>query len=136
MRTAHRLSTALVAVITAMAVSSALGDEVPTSEQTDTAAVVFGSQTQSVGKLDLRVGDLTYVLTPEQLQQALGTDFERLSGLESPADEQMDQIEVRAIREQHDASATPIPFGFGSIAWAFQNPADAWRIFFPVELGS
>lgn len=109
-------------------------ERIGSPETHDPQTVVFASETRP--QLDLRIGDLTQILTPEQLEQALGRDVRDLSGYESPAEEQTEQIEVRAVREQHGAGMAAIPLGFASIAWAFQNPAEAWRIFLPVELDS
>lgn len=95
------------------------------AESGDTA--VFTSET----RLDLRLGDVTQILSAEQLEQALGTD---LLNVEAPGEEQMEQIEVHATREQYEEVRSNIPFGFASIAWALQNPAEGWRILFPVQL--
>lgn len=124
----------MLAVAALTSTSLALAAEVPQSDTRTTNTAVFDSRAQSTdGPLDLRTGDLTYILTPEQLQQALGTDHVlRQNGV--PAEEQVAQIEVRATREQHTGNArSDIPFGFASFLWAFNNPAQAWRLFTPVE---
>lgn len=89
---------------------------------------------QRLQALDLSI-DVTQVLTPEQLRVALagGND---VAGPGDPATQQMEQIEVRAFREQQeDALHSRIPFGFAAIAWAFSNPAEAWRLFVPISEG-
>src|SRR5690606_3167045 len=130
MRYAHRVG---IAVIAAGACSFVANGRA-SAEEVDRAAVVFASESQPQIKLDLKIGDLTQILTPEQLEQALGMDSHRLSGVETPADEQIEQIEVHAVREQqYEAVKTDVPFGLASLAWAIQNPTEAWRIFLPVE---
>ena len=130
MRHAHRV---WIAVIAAGACSFVANGRA-SAEEVDTAAVVFASESQPQIKLDLKIGDLTQILTPEQLEQALGMDSHRLSGVETPADDQIEQIEVHAVREQYEAVKTDVPFGLASLAWAIQNPTEAWRIFLPVEI--
>lgn len=130
MRHAHHVG---IAVIAAGACSFVANGRA-SAEAVDTAAVVFASESQPEIKLDLKIGDLTQILTPEQLEQALGMDPHRLSGVETPADDQLEQIEVHAVREQHEAAKTDVPFGLASLAWAMQNPTEAWRIFLPVQL--
>ena len=106
------------------------------SQQKSATEATFQEQTQPTAKLDLSIGNVMYILTPEQVELALGTDTSPLSGARTPLDEQLEQVEVRATREQHsDLLITPIPLGFASIAWAVMNPAEAWRIFAPVEMG-
>ncbi len=130
MHHAHRVG---IAVIAAGACSFVANGRA-SAEEVDTAAVVFASESQPQIKLDLKIGDLTQILTPEQLEQALGMNSHRLSGVETPADEQIEQIEVHAVREQYEAVKTDVPFGLASLAWAIQNPTEAWRIFLPVEI--
>lgn len=125
-----------VAALTVAASTCALAAEVPPSDSRNPVVEVFESRTQHAnGPLDLRIGDLTYVLTPEQLEQALPMDEVRTAnGAEAPAEQQMEQIEVRATREQHRGNLrSNIPLGFASILWAFNNPTEAWRLFTPVE---
>ncbi len=126
-----------LAALTAAASTCALAAEVPPSESQQNPVVsVFESRTQHAnGPLDLRIGDLTYVLTPEQLEQALPAgEMRTVNGAEAPAEQQMEQIEVRATREQHRGNLrSNIPLGFASILWAFNNPAEGWRLFTPIE---
>ena len=118
--------------------SVAQADESQQRSATEASASEATAQglTEPAVKLDLSIGNVMYILTPEQVELALGTDTSRLSGARSPMDEQLEQVEVRATREQHgDLLMTPIPLGLASIAWAVRNPAEAWRIFAPVQMG-
>lgn len=128
-----------LAALTVAVSTCALAAEVPPSEsQKNPVVTVFESRTQHAnGPLDLRIGDLTYVLTPEQLEEALPADEMRTAnGAEPPAEQQMELIEVRATREQHRGNLrSNIPLGFASILWAFNNPAETWRLFTPIEWG-
>jgi hypothetical protein len=128
--------TIVLAALTAAASTCAFSAEVPPSDSQSPVVEVFESRTQHAnGPLDLRIGDLTYVLTPEQLEQALPADEMRTAaGAEAPAEQQMEQVEVRATREQHRGNLrSNIPLGFASILWAFNNPTESWRLFTPVE---
>jgi len=99
--------------------------------QVEQGAYVDASGPMDMPELDLTI-DVMRALTPEQLNEALGSTVNtRMSGTVTPADQQLELIEVRATREQHEPIPTPIPFGLASIAWALQNPTQAWRILFP-----
>lgn len=90
-----------------------------------------GSEEEAL-ELDLTI-DVMRSLTPEQIREALGGMVDTgMTGAVTPAENQLELIEVRATREQYEPVETAIPFGFASIAWAFRNPTESWRIFFPV----
>jgi hypothetical protein len=128
--------TLTLAALTAAASTCAFAAEVPPADSQNTLVEVFESRTQHTnGPLDLRIGDLTYVLTSEQLEQALPSDeMHTFNAAEVPAEQQMEQIEVRARREQHHGNLrSDIPLGFASILWAFNNSSEAWRLFTPIE---
>jgi hypothetical protein len=110
----------------------AAAQETPKAGQGEVAPI-FAEHSRA--PLDLSI-DVMYVLTPEQVGDALGGPDIDLTNAQTPLSEQSEQIEVRATREQHSEELrTPIPFGFASIVWAFYNPSEAWRLFAPIESG-
>jgi hypothetical protein len=106
----------------------AVAQDAPNVEQVEP---IFAEHSRA--PLDLTI-NVMYVLTPEQVEDALGGSDVHLTNAQTPLSEQSEQIEVRAAREQHsDELRTPIPFGFASIVWALYNPNDAWRLLAPIE---
>jgi len=72
--------------------------------------------------LDLRVPDITEILTPEELQQLLarlGTD-----------EREVDEVKVE--RPSQLPLAKPVWAGLMAPFWALANPSQAWRIFAPL----
>jgi hypothetical protein len=125
----HRPMLAAVLALAACCQWAAAQDAVEQGE----VAPIFAEHSRA--PLDLSI-NVMYVLTPEQVQDALGGSDSHLTNAQTPLSEQSEQIEVRATRERHgDELRTPIPFGFASIVWAFYNPNEAWRLFAPIESG-
>lgn len=73
-------------------------------------------------RLDLRIPDITAVLTPEQIQSILHKTF----------DANLEEVEVQGQRTRIIPNTPDIPAGILAPFWAVAHPTQAWRIFLPL----
>ena len=68
--------------------------------------------------LDLRLGDLRRIVSPEELF--------------TPLPDELDEVTVWGHTETPDMVETrPVPGGLAGIAWAMWHPSKLWRLFVP-----
>jgi len=92
------------------------------SDGSTSGAVAAQSATTVNQRLDLRIPDVTTILTPEQIQRILSKTF----------DANLEEVEVEGQRTRIIPNTPDIPGGIAAPFWALAHPTQAWRIFLPL----
>jgi hypothetical protein len=117
------MKTAILTLLSLML--SALAGTVGAAEPAPPAAApaTTAAQTAPPRKLDLRAPDITKLFTPEQLNNVL----------EASRTDNIEEVEVEAVRGRTRAPSTPEVWGgLAAPVWALIHPLQAWRIFAPL----
>lgn len=96
--------------------------------QTTPEAHGAGANT-SVGRLDLKLGDVRTLFTPEQLRVAMNLDAAGQPNVVMP--EELDTVIVKG----ESGPTRGVPMGFAAMFWGAQHPSQIWRLFTPIAAG-